>query len=94
MLNFFALRRLLSTDDLICVPRQKSLDSKPLEAYDNSPRRQIFAFDDDISFEEFYRLPFIARWNVIFVSALRRDSIERPRKMRRQELDRNLIRRD
>ena len=51
-------------------------------------RRQIFAFDNDISFEEFYRLPFIARWNVIFVSALRRDSIERLRKVRREDLDR------
>ncbi len=50
-------------------------------------RRQVFAFDNDISFEEFFRLPFIARWNVIFVSALRRDSIERLRKLRREDLD-------
>ena len=51
-------------------------------------RRQVFAFDNDISFEEFFRLPFIARWNVIFVSALRRESIERLRKLRREDLDR------
>ncbi len=50
-------------------------------------RRQIFAFDNDISFEEFYRLPFVARWNVIFVSALRRDSIERLRKVGREDVD-------
>ncbi len=51
-------------------------------------RRQVFAFDNDISFEEFFRLPFIDRWNVIFVSGLRRESIERLRKLRREDLDR------
>jgi len=50
-------------------------------------RRQVFAFDNDIAFEEFFRLPFIARWNVIFTSALRRDSIERLRRLRREDLD-------
>ena len=50
-------------------------------------RRQVFAFDNDIAFEEFFRMPFMGRWNVIFVPALRRDSIERLRKLRREDLD-------
>ncbi len=50
-------------------------------------RRQVFCFDNDIAFEEFFRLPFVDRWNVIFVPALRRDSIERLRRLRREDLD-------
>ncbi len=50
-------------------------------------RRQIFAPDNDISFEELLRLPLVDGWNVIFVPALRRDSIERLRKLRREDLD-------
>ena len=51
-------------------------------------RRQVFCFDNDIAFEELFRLPFVDRWNVIFVPALRRDSIERLRRLRRADLDR------
>ncbi len=50
-------------------------------------RRQIFAPDNDISFGELLRLPLVDGWNVIFVPALRRDSIERLRKLRREDLD-------
>ncbi len=58
------------------------LVSKELE------RRQVFAPDNDIAFEELFRLPLADRWNVIFVPALRRDSIERLRELRREDLDR------
>ncbi len=50
-------------------------------------RQQIFAPDNDISFGELLRLPLVDGWNVIFVPALRRDSIERLRKLRREDLD-------
>ncbi len=54
-------------------------------------RRQVFCFDNDIAFEESFRMPFVDRWNVIFVPALRRDSIERLRRVRREDLDRLAI---
>ncbi len=51
-------------------------------------RRQIFSVDNDIAFNSFLRNPFMGDWKVIFVSALRRDSIERLRRLRREDLDR------
>ncbi len=51
-------------------------------------RRQIFSVDNDIAFNSFLRNPFMGAWKVVFVSALRRDSIERLRKLRREDLDR------
>ncbi len=50
-------------------------------------RRHVFSIDHDIAFEEVFRNPFVDPWNVIFVPALRRDSIERLRKLRREDLD-------
>ncbi len=51
-------------------------------------RRHVFSIDHDIAFEEVFRNPFVDPWNVIFVPALREDSIERLRKLRRRDLDR------
>ncbi len=51
-------------------------------------RRQVFSIDNDLTFGEVFR-NFFPRphWHVIFVPALRRDSIERLRKLRRADLD-------
>ncbi len=51
-------------------------------------RRQIFSVDNDITFDSFISNPFLHDWKVIFVPALRRESIERLRKLRREDLDR------
>ncbi len=50
-------------------------------------RRQIYSVDNDIAFEAFVRNPFLGDWGRIFVAALRRDSIERLRRLRREDLD-------
>ena len=50
-------------------------------------RRQIYSVDNDIAFEAFVRNPFLGDWTKIFVAALRRDSIERLRRVRREDLD-------
>ncbi len=51
-------------------------------------RRQVFSIDNDLTFGEVFRNFFPSpRWHVIFVPALRADSIERLRKLRREDLD-------
>ena len=50
-------------------------------------RRQIYSVDNDIAFEALVRNPFLGDWGRIFVAALRRDSIERLRRLRREDLD-------
>jgi hypothetical protein len=50
-------------------------------------RRQVFSIDNGISFGfPLYNI-FITQWDVIRVPALRQDSIERLRKIQRQDLD-------
>ena len=50
-------------------------------------RRQVFSVDNDLAFEEVFRNFFPSQWNVIFVPALRADSIERLRGLRREDLE-------
>jgi hypothetical protein len=50
-------------------------------------RRQIFSIDNGESFGSFPYNFFVQNWNVIIVPALRKDSIERLRQLRRQDLD-------
>jgi hypothetical protein len=52
-------------------------------------RRQVFAIDNGVSFGQpwpFYNW-FVANWNVIRVAAVRRDSVDRLRKLERSDLD-------
>ncbi len=52
-------------------------------------RRQVFSIDNDLTFGEVFRNFFPSPWwHVIFVPALREDSIERLRRLRREDLDR------
>ena len=50
-------------------------------------RRQVFSIDNGISFGFWPYNFFIEQWENIYVPALRKDSIERLRKIQRQDLD-------
>ena len=50
-------------------------------------RRQVFSIDNDIAFGDFVYSYFRAHWNEIRVAALRKDSIDRLRRLQRQDLD-------
>jgi hypothetical protein len=50
-------------------------------------RRQVFSIDNDIAFDAFTYNYFIDQWDEIFVAALRRDSIDRLRRLEREDLD-------
>ena len=50
-------------------------------------RRQVFSIDNDIAFDAFPYNFFIDQWDWIFVAALRKDSIDRLRKLEREDLD-------
>ncbi len=53
----------------------------------NDKRRQVFAVDNGISFGPWVYNYFVPNWNSIRVVALRKDSIERLRKLKREDLD-------
>ena len=50
-------------------------------------RRQVFSIDNDIAFDAFVYNYFIDQWDEIFVAALRKNSIERLRRLEREDLD-------
>ncbi|MGD8370920.1 MAG: hypothetical protein PVF44_11785 [Syntrophobacterales bacterium] len=50
-------------------------------------RRQVFSIDNDIAFGEWVYSYFRPHYNKIRVAALRRDSIDRLRRLQRQDLD-------
>ena len=51
-------------------------------------RRQVYAVDNGISFGAFFYNWFVPNWEVIRVPALRKESIDRLRELRRKDLDR------
>ncbi len=53
----------------------------------NDGRRQVFAVDNGISFGAWVYNYFVPNWNDIRVAALRKDSVERLRRLRRKDLD-------
>jgi hypothetical protein len=53
----------------------------------NDKRRQVFSIDNGISFGFWPYNFFIEQWESMYVPALRQDSIERLRKLQRQDLD-------
>ncbi len=50
-------------------------------------RRQVFSIDNGLAFGETFRNFFPSPWHVIFVAALRKDSIDRLRALQRKDLD-------
>ena len=56
----------------------------------NDARRQVFAIDNGVSFGGLFYNWFVPNWNSIRVPALRRESIERLRALRREDLDQTL----
>ena len=50
-------------------------------------RRQVFSIDNDIAFDAFVYNYFIDQWDEIFVAALRKNSIDRLRRLEREDLD-------
>ncbi len=50
-------------------------------------RRQVFSIDNGIAFEPFLYKFFADNWNVIRVAGLRREYVERLRRLRREDLD-------
>jgi hypothetical protein len=50
-------------------------------------RRQVFSVDNGIAFEPFLYKFWADNWNVIRVAALRRESIDRLRRLSREDLD-------
>ena len=64
-------------------------DSKPANilASTDENRRQVFSIDNDIAFGDFVYSYLRPHWNKIRVAALRSDSIDRLRRLQRQDLD-------
>jgi hypothetical protein len=56
----------------------------------NDARRQVFAIDNGVSFGGLFYNWFVPNWNSIRVPALRSESIERLRALRREDLDQTL----
>ena len=54
---------------------------------EDDARRQVFSIDNDISFDAFVYNYFIDQWDEIFVAALRRASLDRLRRLEREDLD-------
>jgi hypothetical protein len=50
-------------------------------------RRQVFAIDNGITFDPFWYNYFVPNWDALRVAALRRQSIERLRELREEDLD-------
>ncbi len=79
MSNFNILTYLIDHSD---PKRSNFLVSKEPE------RRQVFSVDNDLAFGETFRNIFPSPWHVIFVAALRKDSIDRLRALQREDLER------
>ncbi|MDH3968105.1 MAG: hypothetical protein OEU56_13900 [Rhodospirillales bacterium] len=64
-------------------------DGKPSNwlASKEENRRQVFVVDNGVSFRAWPHNPFATNWDVIRVPAFRKDSVDRLRKIKREDLD-------
>ncbi len=64
-------------------------DGKPSNwlASKEENRRQVFAIDNGVSFRSIMHNPFATNWDVIRVPAFRKESVDRLRKLKRENLD-------
>jgi hypothetical protein len=64
-------------------------DGKPSNwlASKEENRRQVFVIDNGVSFRAWPHNPFAVNWDVIRVPAFRKDSVDRLRKLKREDLE-------
>ncbi len=64
-------------------------DGKPSNwlASKEENRRQVYAIDNGVSFRSIIHNPFATNWDVIRVPAFREESVDRLRKLKREDLD-------